>query len=144
MTFEQSMTTAQNDLAGFRDAQKLMPDYWVSFNETLENLLPLVKRWHQSGEQSLPSIDKIAQAMAYSEDRLTDIFKALTYLSGDGVKMLEHYFEYRDDVEIFPVSGSEALSVMDGGDFLYPETHAPVNNPKTKIHMGFRFRDSLL
>lgn len=141
MSFARSVAVAQADLPGFKLlADQMETQDWHDFNVALEAILPLLEGWHAAKQKRLPPVFEIAQAIGFDNEKTARVLNVLLYLSGHGVKMLTMTFEFQENDHSFPVSGSDAIAVMNGEAFLHPVSGNPVEDPKAKIHMAFEFR----
>lgn len=145
MSLEQSLSVIDRDMEGFqRMADQLESEEWQQFCLVLEKIRPHLIEWHHQNQAHIPGVMETTRLLGFDEDMNLPVFRVLGYLSGEGVKLLESFFEFREGNKSYPVSSTDAFEISENGIFHHPETGLPVKNAKSKIYLEFRFRKNNL
>lgn len=66
-----------------------------------------------------------------------DLLKAVQYLCGDRIKLLDINFELLEDEEFFPLSKSDVSDAKKTGELVHPQTGEIVEDFEEKVFMYF-------
>lgn len=142
MNFQESMGVVQRDLPGLDQLCESIPtDEWTLYRKALKAFIPYVESLHEDQQTQLPSVETMTRELGFDDSMTTYVFRVLMYLAGYGVQMLEMRFSFIDGDSQYPVSYARAQAVLEGEAFHHPETGVLIENPDTKIHLIFSFKD---
>jgi len=143
VNLEHQFTIVEEDIEGFRQAHRMSgSDHWRRFSGALEKVWPVIKDKIYAQDIGVFGVSDILDEAEMDEDSFRDTFSVLNYLSGERARIIEMVFQFQDGDTFHELPFSTINKVHRTGAFQHPVTGEPIQDPKSKILMGYRLRGS--